>query len=69
MDGVKIYAGPVTDGPKSDGFDCGRPFMTDNPNQSGRLIGSVLQPKYGGWVRPRFIEESMYNFIQIYDDS
>lgn len=47
MDGVHIYAGKVEDGPK-DIIDCGRPYQL--PEE--RLIGSVLQPKFAGWVRP-----------------
>lgn len=47
MDGVHVYAGKVEDGPKKE-FDCGRPYQLPED----RLIGSVLQPKYAGCVRP-----------------
>lgn len=45
QDGVSVYAGAVEDDPKG---EKGRPGLGD-PNH---LIGSVIQPNFGGWVIP-----------------
>jgi hypothetical protein len=44
QDGMHVYAGPLDDDKK----EVGRPFNPD-PN---RLIGSVIQPQFGGWFTP-----------------
>eukprot|EP01038_Epipyxis_sp_PR26KG_P016529 gene16529-22562_t len=44
-DGMHLYAGPVVDEPEK---EKGRPFQLDQ----SKLIGSAVQPLYGGWTLP-----------------
>ena len=44
-DGMHIYAGSVQD---EEGKEAGRPFNLDD----SKLLGSVMQPTYGGWGTP-----------------
>lgn len=46
QDGMHLYAGATAEHP--DGKELGRPYDKENPN----LIGSAIQPVFGGWCIP-----------------